>query len=201
MSHTDTLKPYAAGIVDLLMGLVKTENEDNVILCMKAIMDLERHQPEACAARVQPFLDLILELFEAMEHVVKDTFDTPTQVGGATPSNPQTFQSPRPHSPVASAGTDLDATQNRQLLKGMQSFKVFAECPIIVVSLFQAHRNCVPNNVKKFVPLIKKVLLLQASPQKRAHEEAAERKKVFIGVSKDIKNRHAFESSSLLKSR
>ena len=196
MSHTDTLRPFAANIVDLLMGLVRTENEDNVILCMKAIMDLERHQPEACAARVQPFLDLILELFEAMEYVVKDSFDTPIQnaAGGATPSNPQSFQSPRPNSPAASTNTDLDIglTQNRQLLKGMQSFKVFAECPIIVVSLFQAHRNCVPNNVKKFVPLIKKVLLLQASPQQRAHEEAQNRGEVFIGVSKDIKNRNAF---------
>ena len=197
MSHTDTLKGYAAGIVDLLMSLVRTENEDNVILCMKAIMDLERHQPEACAARVQPFLDLILELFEAMEHVVKDTFDTPAQnaASGATPSNPQSFQSPRPNSPAASsASADLDIglTQNRQLLKGMQSFKVFAECPIIVVSLFQAHRNCVPNNVKKFVPLIKKVLMLQASPQQRAREEAEKMGEVFIGVSKDIKNRLAF---------
>lgn len=197
MNHADVLKGYAAGIVDLLMGLVRTENEDNVILCMKAIMDLERHQPEACAARVQPFLDLILELFEAMEHVVKDTFDTPVQnaASGATPSNPQSLQSPRPNSPAASStSTDLDIglTQNRQLLKGMQSFKVFAECPIIVVSLFQAHRNCVPNNVKKFVPLIKKVLMLQASPQKRAHEEAQKRGEVFIGVSREIKNRHAF---------
>lgn len=197
MSHTDVLKGYAAGIVDLLMGLVRTENEDNVILCMKAIMDLERHQPEACAARVQPFLDLILELFEAMEHVVKETFDTPVQnaSSGATPSNPQSFQSPRPGSPAASStSTDLDIglTQNRQLLKGMQSFKVFAECPIIVVSLFQAHRNCVPNNVKKFVPLIKKVLMLQASPQQRAHEEAQKKGEVFIGVSKEIKNKQAF---------
>ena len=197
MSHTDVLKGYAAGIVDLLMGLVRTENEDNVILCMKAIMDLERHQPEACAARVQPFLDLILELFEAMEHVVKETFDTPVQnaPSGATPSNPQSFQSPRPGSPAASStSTDLEIglTQNRQLLKGMQSFKVFAECPIIVVSLFQAHRNCVPNNVKKFVPLIKKVLMLQASPQQRAHEEAQKNGEVFIGVSKEIKNKQAF---------
>ena len=198
MNHAEALKPFAAGIVDLLMGLVRTENEDNVILCMKAIMDLERYQSEACAARVQPFLDLILELFEAMEKVVKDTFDEQPSigVGGGTPSNPSSFQSPRPNSPTASTtNTDLDlgVTQNRQLLKGMQSFKAFAECPIIVVSLFQAHRNCVPNNVQKFVPLIKKVLLLQASPQQHAREEAAKRKDPpFIGVSKDIKNRNAF---------
>ena len=198
MNHAEALKGYAAGIVELLMGLVKTENEENVILCMKTIMDLERHQPEATAAKVQPFLDLILELFEAMEQVVKDTFDKPSSssVNGTPNAKSQSFQSPRPGSPVASssASTDLSlgSSTASQLQRGMQSFKVFAECPIIVVSLFQAHRSCVPNNVKKFVPLIKKVLLLQAGPQERAHKEAEERKETFIGVSKEIKNRHAF---------
>ena len=196
MSHSELLKPYASGVVDLLLGLVRTENEDNVILCMRAVMDLERHQPEATAAKVQPFLDLIQEMFEAMENVVKETFDTPAQpsIQGATPGNAQAFQSPRPGSPAASSTTDIgiDTPAIRPLLKGLQSFKVFAECPIIVVSLFQTHRNCVTANVRKFVPLIKKVLNLQAGPQERAHADAAARGEAFIGVSREIKNRHAF---------
>lgn len=196
MNHADALKPYAAGIVDLLMGLVRTENEDNAVLCMKTIMDLERYQTEATASKVQPFLDLIQEMFETMEQVVKDTFDSPAQgaAGGTTPNNPQIFQSPRPGSPSASVAADLgiDLQTNRPLLMGMQSFKVFAECPIIVVSLFQAHRNCVPANVRKFVPLIKLVLMLQAKPQERAHAESERNGEIFTGVSKDIKNRAAF---------
>ena len=195
MSHTEALKPYAPGIVDMLLGLVRVENEENVILCMKAIMDLERHQPEATSSKVQPFLDLIQDMFAAMEGVVKETFDTSPQPAGtgATPNN-QAFQSPRPGSPAASTTTDIgiDTPAIRPLLKGMQSFKVFAECPIIVVSIFQTHRACVSPNVRKFVPLIKKVLTLQAGPQERAHADAASRSEVFIGVSSEIKNRHAF---------
>ena len=196
MNHADALKPYAAGIVDVLLGLIRIENEENAVLCMKTVMDLERYQPEATAGKVQPFLDLILEMFESMELVVKDTFDNPPQgtAAGATPNNAQVFQSPRPGSPSTSGVTDLgiDLQTNRPLLMGMQSFKVFAECPIIVVSLFQAHRNCVPGNVKRFVPLIKVVLMLQAKPQERAHAEAEKRGEIFTGVSKDIKNRAAF---------
>lgn len=196
MSHADALKPFAAGIVDLLMNLVRIENEDNAVLCMKTIMDLERYQTEATAGKVQPFLDLIQEMFETMEQVVRDTFDSPPQgtAAGTTPNNAQVFQSPRPGSPSASVATDLgiDLQANRSLLMGMQSFKVFAECPIIVVSLFQAHRNCVPSNVKKFVPLIKVVLMLQAKPQERAHADAEKCGTIFTGVSKDIKNRAAF---------
>ena len=196
MSHADALRQYAVEIVDMLMRLVREENEDNAVLCMKTIMDLERHQPETTASRVQPFLDLILEMFETMEQVVKDKFDTPPQGGasGVTPGNTQTFMSPRPGSPASSATSDLvnDPKTTRPLPKGMQSFKVFAECPIIVVSLFQAHRHVVPSNVKKFVPAIKTVLMLQAKPQERAHEEARKRGDIFTGVSREIKDRVAF---------
>ncbi|SLM34988.1 histone acetylase complex subunit [Lasallia pustulata] len=194
MNPAEVLKPYAAGIVDVLMGLVRTENEDNAVLCMKTVMDLERHQVEATAGKVQPFLELIQEMFETMEQVVKDTFDSPAQASGSTPGNSQSLQYPRPGSPSASVNSDLGIEQQtaRPLLKGMQSFKVLAECPIIVVSLFQAHRNCVHANVKKFVPLIKGVLLHQAKPQERAHAEAAARGKIFTGVSREIKNRAAF---------
>ena len=190
------VKPYAAGIVDTLLALIRTENEDNAVLCMKTVMDLERHQVEATAGKVQPFLDLIQEIFVAMEQVVKDTFDSPSTgtTSGSTPSNPQNFQSPRPGSPSAAVVSDLgvEVQTSRPLLKGMQSFKVLSECPIIVVSLFQTHRGCVPSNVKLFVPLIKGVLIQQAKPQEHAHAEAKARGEIFTGVSKDIKNRAAF---------
>ena len=193
MNHVEALKPYAAGIVSLLMGLVRKENEDNAILCMKTIMDLERYQTEATAKQIQPFLDFIQEMFENVEQVVQNTFDSPA-AAGASAGTSQNFQSPRPNSPSASVSSELsiDLQTNRPLLKGMDSFKVFAECPIIVVSLFQAHRNSTPSNVKKFLPLIKVVLMLQAKPQERAHEEAKQRGESFIGVCKEIKNQAAF---------
>ena len=196
MTPSETVKPFVPDLVDFLMGLIKTENEDNAVLCMKIVMDLQRSHIEATVDRVQPFLTLIQEMFESMGHVVADTFDSPVQtnISGSTPNNSQLFQSPKPGSPAASAAMDLSIDQQtaRQLIKGMQSFKVLAECPIIVVSLFQAHRNSVHANVKVFVPLIKGVLLLQVKAQQRAHEEAMERKDIFTGVSKDIKNRAAF---------
>ncbi|KAK3200882.1 hypothetical protein GRF29_213g235076 [Pseudopithomyces chartarum] len=199
----DLVEPHAAKIVDKLMSLVKTENEDNAVLCMKTIMDFQRHQAvtKSLKDRVQPFLDLIQEMFETMEQAVQDTFDnaTPAPSGQgvpSTPSNHQYSQSPRPGSPATSLTSgpagDMNTEQTRMLLKGMQSFKVLAECPIIVVSLFQAYRGVVNQNVKLFVPLIKNVLMLQAKPQEKAHEEAKANGKIFTGVSKEIRNRAAF---------
>lgn len=199
MTPPEALEPYAAQIVDKLMSLVRVENEDNAVLCMKTIMDFLRHQTKALADRVTQFLDLIQELFEIMEQAVRDTFDDPpqstSQTGpAATPSAQQYSQSPRPQSPVAPVSADVGGEQQppRQLQKGMQSFKVLAECPIIVVSIFQAYRNVVHKYVRSFVPLIKGVLQLQAKPQERAHTEAKAQGTIFTGVSKDIKNRIAF---------
>ena len=187
-------------MVDLLMGLARTENEDNAVLCMKTIMDLERNQAKATAMKVQPFLGLIQEMFQSMEKVVHDTFDTPNQATpSGMPSTPNTagqnFQSPRPSSPATSVSDlapDQQTPQITTYLKGMQSFKVLAECPIIVVSIFQTHRASAPQNVKIFVPLIKNILLLQAKPQQNAHKEAESQGLIFTGVSREIKNRAAF---------
>ncbi|KAI0379979.1 hypothetical protein F5Y04DRAFT_111719 [Hypomontagnella monticulosa] len=196
----EPFEPYAEEVVDILMGLVRNDNEDNATLCVKIISDIMRHQPKVLHGKVQPFLDLIQELFEQMEKVVKEQLDNtaiPFNASGppSTPGSTQTnFQSPRPGSPVASVtdlGQDLQQ-QSRPLLKGMQSFKVLSECPIIVVSVFQTYRNIIQQNVKAFVPLIKAVLCLQAKAQEQAHAEAKARGTVFAGVSQHIKNRGAF---------
>ncbi|KIX08948.1 uncharacterized protein Z518_00026 [Rhinocladiella mackenziei CBS 650.93] len=191
------VEPYALEIVETLMELVRVENEDNAVLCLKTIMDIERHQPVATASKVQPFLDLIQEMFEMMEQVVRDTFDSPAahhQAPSTTPNPPgQTFQSPRPGSPATTVSDPgNEKKEHTPLATGMQSFKVLSECPIIVVSIFQAHRSSVAANVKKFVPSIKGILLLQAKAQEKAHAEAAAHKTIFTGVSKDIRNRAAF---------
>lgn len=195
----EPLEPFAVELVDLLMKLIRIENEDNAILCVKTIMDIMRHQTKVMQDKVQPFISLIREMFDGMEAAVRDQLDSPVAANTApgvpsTPNGAQTFVSLRPVSPVAYVN-DIGADpqqQTKPLLKGMQSFKVLAECPIIVVSIFQVYRATVPPNVKLFVPLIKSTLLLQAKPQKQAHAEAASRGTIFTGVSLNIRNRAAF---------
>lgn len=70
--------------MNLLMDLVRIENEDNAVLCMKTIMDFQRNYQKELADQVQPFLNLIQEMFSKMPQAVKDTFDIPNQ--GATPA-------------------------------------------------------------------------------------------------------------------
>ncbi|KAK4997496.1 transcription-associated protein 1, partial [Elasticomyces elasticus] len=198
MNMPEATDPHAKAIVEMCMGLARKENEDNAVLCMKIIMDFERHHAATLSGQVQPFLDLILELFDSMEATVEESFEmpAPTSHSGlpSTPSHSQISQSPRPASPVASTSslTSDSDQQARQIPRGMQSFKVVAECPIIVVSLFQSHRSIVPKNVKPFIDRIQVVLALQAQPQREARRNAAERGETHYGVAKDIRNRAAF---------
>ena len=190
------MEPFAEKLVDKCLELVKLENEDNAVLCLKIVMDFCRyhHKMPTIVEKAQPFLDLILEIFDGMDQTIKDTFDS-TSISGTigaasdTPNNSGT-----PGSPVASTSQSLasgdpgaEQQQSKPLIKGTHSFKVVAECPIIVVSIFQAHRALAPKNVNKFTPRIKNSLLLQAGPQKRAHEEAEAKDDIFTGVAKEIK--------------
>lgn len=183
------------------MNLVRNDNEENAVLCVKITSDILKHLPKALTSKFQPFLNLIRDIFQETENVVREQLDNSSLSAGAahgapsTPGSLQTnFQSPRPGSPVASVndlGPDPQQ-QNRMLAGGMRSFKVLAECPIIVVSIFHVSKQLVAHNVKLFVPPITGVLMLQASAQKQAHEEAKARGEIFTGVSPLIKNRAAF---------
>ncbi|KAI9356612.1 hypothetical protein BD770DRAFT_444067 [Pilaira anomala] len=191
LPQTEALKEYAPDLCRMLMHLLKVENEDNAVVCVKIIIDLHRTYRHALEDQVQPFLDIVQEIFKNMEQTVKDVFDAPsTPIGSATPGlNPLLATSPRPNSPAAA---ELPESPSKPLPKSMYSFKVLTECPIIVVLLFQSHRQHGTDNIMKFVPLIFQTLSLQAKPQAEASAAAQARGEVFVGVSPEIRNRSVY---------
>ena len=192
------VEPYAVDMVDLLMELARIENEDNAVLCMKTIMDLERNQAKATAHRVQAFLELIQEMFQTMEQVVRDTFDTPNQATpSGMPSTPnataQNFQSPRPSSPATSV-SDLgpDQQSSNVLLKGMQSFKVLPNAPSSSSRSSKTHRAFRRGERQAFVPLIKTSCCFRPSHRKRHTQRLQRKARSLLASCKEIKNRAAF---------
>ena len=205
MHPLDVVAPHANDIIGALISVIGNDNEDNAVIGLKTVMEIMRSQGKNVEGKVQDFMDLIQKIFAGMDQVVTDTFDVPAaapvNAAQATPNSKETFSSPRPSSPaststsVTSGSIDIAIDQPqapKTLSKGMASFKVLAECPIIVVSLFQAHKPAVTANVKQFIPLIKGILMATAKPQAAEHDEAMERGEVFTGVSRNIKNRAAF---------
>ncbi|CEG63044.1 Putative Transformation/transcription domain-associated protein [Rhizopus microsporus] len=183
LPQTEALKEYVPELCRTLMKILRVENEDNAVVCVKIIIDLHRSFRQVLEDQVQPFLDIVQEIFQNMETTVKEAFDNPDQV-----STPSSIASPRPMSPAA----DVPDAPSKILPKSMFSFKVLTECPIIVVLLFQSYRRSAAENIMKFVPLIFQTLSLQAKPQMEAAAAAAAKGELFIGVSPAIKQKSLY---------
>ena len=201
----EPLGPYVEDIIKRLYSLIHAENEDNAILCIKICMDVLRSHPKKLTNYVQEYLNMISRIVDNTNNIVTETFENPQHQNPTSAPNPtatsQISSSPRPASPAVSnadsnsqSGEQQRSEQQRPrpLLKSMQSFKVLAECPIAVVSIFQAHRDFVPGNVENFMPLVKKVLSAQVPAQERAHANAAQQNKAHYGLTKEVKQRTAF---------
>lgn len=193
LQTNDTLKPHAITILELLMNLLQNENEDNGVQCMKILTSLHRAYKVHLVDQVQPFLDLVIEIYKNIPQVVKDTFNTPNAQSLPAGTPPvSSFQSPKPLSP--STGSDFSSIEPsaKTLSRSMYSFKVLTECPIIIVLLYSTHKTLVNQSLPVFIPHIIEMLSLEAAPQAKAHAAAKARGEVHTSVSPQIKNRAAY---------
>ncbi|KAL9093662.1 MAG: hypothetical protein Q9159_000191 [Coniocarpon cinnabarinum] len=199
----EPLGPYVEDIIKRLYSLIPIENEDNAILCIKICMDTLRSHAKRLQGHVQGYLDIVLKILDNIDNIVAESFPAnalPSTANTAPTASSQLSSSPRPGSPAVSvtdSSSQLGEARSEQqkahpLLKSTQSFKVLAECPITVVSIFQAHRDSVPRNVEAFMPRVIKVLETQCPQQEQAHASAVQQKTIHYGVAKDVKNRSAF---------
>ncbi|KAI9726073.1 MAG: hypothetical protein M1828_002081 [Chrysothrix sp. TS-e1954] len=195
----EPLAPYVGDIADKLMELINVDNEENAIICVKTVMDLFRHHSKTLGSdKIQIFLDIIKQLFESTDRIVRETFGPGTSSGPHTNTSAVTggsfSSSPRPGSPaVVPSDANQEQQQARPLIKGVQSFKLLSECPIAVVSIFQAlPRDAVTGHVETYMPHVKGILLSQVPAQEKAHEIALKENRVHIGPARDIKNKIAY---------
>ena len=153
----------------LLLALLRVENEDNAVLCMKIIIDLHRTYsrplppapnpdgtpapeaaPSVIEASVDEFLEIVAELFRNMGQVVEETFNAPS-TGGTTPG--ANDPAPSPAAEDVGPGPQQPAAQVI-LATSMKSFKLLQECPAAIVFIFQTYRPMVNKAIQVFVPLV-----------------------------------------------
>lgn len=77
LPQTEALKEYVPELCKALMKILRVENEDNAVVCVKIIIDLHRSFRQVLEDQVQPFLEIVQEIFQNMEQTVKDAFDNP----------------------------------------------------------------------------------------------------------------------------
>lgn len=77
LPHNDPLKPHESSLMSTALALLKIENEENALLCIKIIIDGFRSHKEQTEQHVQPFLNLVKEMYANIKQVVEKEFGKP----------------------------------------------------------------------------------------------------------------------------
>ncbi|KNC75059.1 hypothetical protein SARC_12409, partial [Sphaeroforma arctica JP610] len=121
------------------LGLLKVENEENALVCLRIIVDLNKQyrspQYNNNQAFVREFLDIVYRLYQSLPNTLLQDQHQAKDDGGA--------------------GEYL------AIVPSISSFKVLTECPIIVVILLQLYKTTVQERIPSFVPLIIQTLELK----------------------------------------
>jgi transformation/transcription domain-associated protein len=54
--------------------LLRVDSEDNAVICLKIIVDLHKNYTALMENQVQPFLDLVIEIYNNMPIAVANAF-------------------------------------------------------------------------------------------------------------------------------
>lgn len=159
---SEAFKPGIADVMSAITDVLQNDNEENACSSLKLFIDMHKAYKTSIEECVQPFLDIVLKIYQNMPIAVRDSFDSIA----AVPGNSHLTRTAAVHSPM-SPSVATDAAENLQLVnkplcRSMHSFKVLTECPIIIVLLFSTYRQIVQTNLVMFTPAIIDMLSLQA---------------------------------------
>lgn len=195
------------------LHLLKVENEENALLCIKIIIDGFRSHKEQTEQYVQPFLDLVKQMYANTKSVVEKEFGKNAGSPGAgdeakpgeamqgvepTPpqqpiqNQPQGAAQGQAATPASTTAKPAASTQAQLLPHALHSPKVLTECPIAVVLIFQSFKTVMENAMKDFYPLVMESIAIQPEPQRLAYAAAKEKGIIFTGVAEGIKNREMY---------
>ncbi|XP_041366452.1 transformation/transcription domain-associated protein-like [Gigantopelta aegis] len=167
------LKKYVQQILSLMFKLLKIENEENVLVCIRIILELHKQYRPQMNDEIQDFLQFVKSIYSTLPSHLSKIFDPRSQkkVKDVTEINVEAWL--QEIYTVTTILTDKKNADNTSISyniipKGMQSLKVLAELPIIVVLMYQLYKNNVHPDMAEFIPLIMNTITLQPSPQHRA---------------------------------
>lgn len=181
LPHVEPLRKYAPDLINLLLHLLRIENEENAILCMKTFIDLHRTysrpppppppnpdgtpapppqdqqtNAQQITASVDEFLEIVADLFKNIGTVVEETFNdtsrTTRSATTATTAGGGDSQSPAGPPALEADGSAVTGQIVHQ--PAMKSFKFLEECPASIVFIFQTYRPMVNKAIATFVPLV-----------------------------------------------
>ncbi|GAB1859196.1 Transformation/transcription domain-associated protein [Camponotus japonicus] len=173
LPSNEYLRPYVRQILTLMSKLLETDNEENVLVCLRIIIELHKQYKPTFNPEIQYFLQFVKSVYSELPKNLSKIFEPrpALRVKDLSEINieallKETFTITAIQSEKKAADGTI-VTYNL-IPKAVLSLKVLQELPIIVVLMNQLYKQNVHQDVSDFVPIVITTISLQPSPQHRA---------------------------------
>ncbi|XP_025986851.1 transformation/transcription domain-associated protein [Solenopsis invicta] len=173
LPSNEYLRPYVRQILTLIFKLLETDNEENVLVCLRIIIDLHKQYKPTFNPEIQYFLQFVKSVYSELPKNLSKIFEPrpPLRVKDLSEINieallKETFTITAIQSEKKAA--DGTVVTYNLIPKAVLSLKVLQELPIIVVLLNQLYKQNVYQDVSDFVPIVITTISLQPSLQHRS---------------------------------
>ncbi|KAM7381938.1 hypothetical protein PAMA_012683 [Pampus argenteus] len=165
------LRPHTKNILSVMFRFLEIESEENVLICLRIIIELHKQFRPPISQEIHHFLDFVKQIYKDLHKVVARYFENPQVIAENTVPSPEMVGMIT--SVLVKTAPEREDSETRThtiIPRGSLSLKVLAELPIIVVLMYQLYKLNIHNVVSEFVPLIMNTIMLQVSPQARQHK-------------------------------
>ncbi|XP_057681924.1 transformation/transcription domain-associated protein isoform X2 [Corythoichthys intestinalis] len=165
------LRQHTKNILSVMFRFLEIENEENVLICLRIIIELHKQFRPPISQEIHHFLDFVKQIYKDLPKVVARYFENPQVIAENTVPSPEMVGMIT--SVLVKTAPEREDSETRThtiIPRGSLSLKVLAELPLIVVLMYQLYKLNIHNVVSEFVPLIMSTIMLQVSPQARQHK-------------------------------
>ncbi|XP_038130156.1 transformation/transcription domain-associated protein isoform X1 [Cyprinodon tularosa] len=165
------LRSHTKNILSVMFRFLEIESEENVLICLRIIIELHKQFRPPISQEIHHFLDFVKQIYKDLPKVVARYFENPQVIAENTVPSPEMVGMIT--SVLVKTAPEREDSETRThtiIPRGSLSLKVLAELPIIVVLMYQLYKLNIHNVVSEFVPLIMNTIMLQVSPQARHHK-------------------------------
>ncbi|XP_044312548.1 transcription-associated protein 1 isoform X4 [Drosophila rhopaloa] len=175
---TESLRQHVKPIITMMLKILKTDNEENVLVSLRIIIELHKHFRPSFNPEIQLFLGFVKDIYTNLPNHLAYIFETSSDIwiNDLKDLHFDVLLSEAYSVRTIHVEKQLDSNSQQQIYnllpRGILSLKVLQELPIIVVLMYQIYKNAVHQEVAEFIPLILTTINLQPtitqrnSPQK-----------------------------------
>ncbi|XP_046866072.1 transcription-associated protein 1 [Drosophila willistoni] len=179
---TENLRQHVKCIITMMLKILKTDNEENVLVSLRIIIELHKHFRPSFNPEIQLFLGFVKDIYTQLPNHLSSIFETANDIWITDLKDLNIDMQLAEAYSVKTIHVDKPLESNSQqiiynlLPRGVLSLKVLQELPIIVVLMYQIYKNAVHQEVSEFIPLILTTINLQPTVMQRNSTQ----KEIFV---------------------